>query len=96
MTLSNFNATTPQSKVVESFFWAVVTLDIRNVEPFISKDLKLQTFPKHAALPDEPRANFLEKYGSVLSLLKKIEVRVQNGLGARRLRSIIPSTISTK
>ena len=76
MTLTNFNATTPQSKVVENIFKALTTLDIKNIEPFLSKDFQLETFPKIASLPDEPKAMSLERYGTLISLLTKIEVRI--------------------
>ena len=76
MTLTNFNATTPQSRVVENIFKALTTLDIKNAEPFLSKDHKFETFPKIASLPDEPRAVSLERYGTLISLLTKMEVRI--------------------
>ena len=76
MTLTNFNPTTPQSKVVENLLRGLATLDIKNIEPSISKDFQFETFPKIASLPDEPKAVCLERYGTIISLLKKVEVRI--------------------
>ena len=93
MLLSEYNATTPQSKVVENAFKAVTTLDFYTIAPLLSKDFKLQTFPKVADLPDEPIVKFLERYGTVFSLIKKFEVCIQSQylLRANGLRSVIPS-----
>ena len=97
MTLTNFNATTPQLRAIENLFKAMVTLDTRNLTPFVSKDLKFQTFrAKIVSLPDKSPAEWLERYGNIFSSLKKVEVCIQHRLGARRLRPIILSTIFTK
>ena len=95
MTLTNFNATTPQSKVVENIFKAVAARDIKSVEPFLSKDLKAETFPKIASLPDVSKALSLERYGTIISLFTKIEVRNRDNLRTRRLRSSIPRSLFT-
>ena len=56
---------------------AAATLDIKNMVPFISKNFKLQTFPKVADLPDEPMVTTLERYGVVFSSMEKLEVCIQ-------------------
>ena len=89
----NLNGTTPQSKVIENLFRAYLTLDISKIEPFISKDFKFQTLPKIAGLPEEAKGGHFDTYSPLFSLLKKVEVRIQHRLRARRLRSIIPSMI---
>ena len=76
MLLTDFNGTTPQSKVVENAFKALTTLDITKLVPFVSKDFKFQSFPKIDDLPDEPVAKFLERYGAIISSLKKLEVGI--------------------
>lgn len=77
--MSNFDATTPQLKLVKGCMDVCITLDINNIAPFISKDYKFQTFPKIADRPDETKEKHFERYGTLLSLLAKLEVRmVQN------------------
>ena len=88
MTLTNFNATTPQSEVVKNLIEAYVTLNLSNIEPFVSKDYKYQAFPKVADLPDEPKGKHIERYGAFFSLLNKVEVGIQHRLRARRLTVI--------
>ena len=98
MLLSEYNATTPQSKVVEKAFKAIATHNFNTIASFLSKDFTLQTFPKVADLPDEPISKFLERYGAVFSLMKEFEVCIQSQypLRAHGLRSAIPSSIFTK
>ena len=42
---TNFNATTPQSKVLKDAIDAYLTLDLTNAMSSMSKDFKFQTFP---------------------------------------------------
>ena len=78
MLLIDFNPTTPQSKVLKDLFSAAATLDINNFAAFVSKDFKFQSFPKINDLPDESIAKFSERYGAILSFLKKLEVRIRH------------------
>lgn len=91
MPLTDFKATTPQSKVVGNLFKGLATLDISNIEPFVSKDFKYRTFPKTDNLPDQSKAACLEKYGTVISLFTKMEVCIRNDRRARRLRPSVPT-----
>lgn len=75
--ITGINATTPQLKAVKNLFDAYLTLDVKNAEPFVSKDFTFQTFPKIADHPDEAKGAHFEKYGALLSLLTKAEVRFQ-------------------
>ena len=70
---SGINATTPQLNLVKDYINAYLTLKIKNVEPFISKDYKFQSFPKVPDLPDQGEHS--ERFGTVLSLMNKMEVR---------------------
>lgn len=76
--MADLDATTPQLKALKNFLDAYRTLDIKNVGKFISKDYKFQTFPKIDALPDEATAQHFETYGPLLSLLTKLDVRLQH------------------
>jgi hypothetical protein len=72
----NIDATTPQLEAIKKFFDAYSSLDINNVGPLISKNYKFQTFPKIDDLPDETKGGHFERYGTILSLLSKLEVRI--------------------
>ena len=96
MTITNFDATTPQSKTVKSILEAYISLDLSNADQFFSKDFKFQTFPKISDLPEEVKEAHFDRYGPLFALMAKVEVCVQNRLLARRLTSAIPRLMSTK
>ena len=68
---------TPQLKAAKDLFDAYCSLDIKNVEPLISKDFTFQTFPKIAEHPDEAKDAHFGGYGKLLSSMSKIEVPLQ-------------------
>ena len=74
MALANFNATTPQSKLIKNVIEGYFSGDMNNLEPLVSKDYKFETFPKVNALPDEEKGGHLERYGALFSLMTKVEV----------------------
>lgn len=74
MRITNFNAVTPESKVVKSMFDAALTLDLSKVRPFVTKDYTFQTFPKIPNLPDEDREETFGRYRLSSSLVAKLEV----------------------
>ena len=77
--MSSFDASTPQSTLVKNWLDAYLSLDIKNVEPFISKDFQYQAFPETATdLPKEARETHIEKYTGVLAAARKLEVRIQH------------------
>lgn len=96
MTITNLDPTTPQLKLVRNLFEAYTTLDMYKAQPFLSKDFQFHTFPKIASLHDDGKEVYLERYGILLALLAKIDVCIRHRLRARRLISIIPSTLFTK
>ena len=83
MAINNFNADTPQLKLVENFLKGLTSLDINNTESSMSKGYKFKTFPTIADLPDEPKGGFFGKYGKVLSLVTKLEVYPTPPLSSR-------------
>ena len=94
----NFDAS-PQLKLVKNWLDAYLTLDIKNIEPFISKSFQYQAFPETTDIPTEEREKHIEKYKEVLSALSKIEVSIQGSedrLQARRLTPAIPRPHITK
>ena len=76
--MTNIDATTPQLKAVKGLYDAYTTLDIKNLAPHLSKNFKLQSFPKVSDVPDEARGGHLEKYEAIFSLVKKLEVGIQH------------------
>ena len=77
--MSNFDGTTPESKVVNNLIDAYLTFDLKNAVPLISKDFKYMSFPANSEHPDEGKEAHLEKYAPLFSLLTKVEVCVQRG-----------------
>lgn len=75
--MCNIEATTPQLKAVKDFLDAYISLDINNVAQHTSKNYKFQTFPKIAEHPEEEQGAHFERYGAILSSVKKLEVRIQ-------------------
>ena len=69
---------TPQLKLLKDFTDAYCTLDINNVEQHMSKDFKYQTFPKIPEIPDQNKEVHVQKWGPLMSLLTKEEVRAGN------------------
>lgn len=74
----NIEATTPQLRVVKGLADALVSRDLSNAEPILSKDFILKSFPKAAELPDLTKEEYLQKYSAVLALFGKMEVRTQH------------------
>ena len=77
--MSSFNATTPQSQAVKNLIEAYFTFDLKNAEPFISKDFKFSSFPAMPEFPDEGKEGHFERYAPLLSMLTNIEVCAQHG-----------------
>ena len=73
---SGLDATTPQLSLVKNLVDAYITLDMKNILPFISQNYTYQTFPKVPDLPDEAKGDHLEKHG-MFSLVKELVVRVR-------------------
>ena len=83
--MTNILATTPQLKVVKNLFDAYISLDIKNVERYFSKNFTFQMFPKIPDLPDEEQGTYTERYRGIMSLLTKSEVCIQRHGTASRL-----------
>ena len=74
MSITNFNATTPQLKAVKKLMEAYLSLNINNIEPYILKDFKFQMFPRVTNLPDEAKGTHFKRYGPAFALMTKAEV----------------------
>ena len=67
--MSNINATTPQLKLVKDWVDAYLSLEVANIQPYISGNYKFQTFPKTAELPDEVGEEHIDRYRPIFSSL---------------------------
>ena len=68
---------TPQLKLVKDYADAYCTLDINNIEQHMAKDFKYQTFPKISEIPDQSKEVHIQKWGPILSVMTKEEVRAR-------------------
>ena len=75
--MATVDASTPQLKVVQKWIDAYVSLDISNLDTVFSKDYKHQTLPKSMGIPEETKDEYTKRYGGVLPLFTKFEVRIQ-------------------
>ena len=75
--MATVDASTPQLKVVQKWIDAYVSLDINNLNTVFSKDYKHQTLPKSMGIPEETKDEYIKRYGGVLPLFTKFEVRIQ-------------------
>ena len=75
--INNFNATTPQLKVVDRAFQAYRTCDLTNAAPILSKNFVYKPFPKVPDLGDQTKEEHLASLGPKITKLVKLEVRIQ-------------------
>lgn len=73
----NVDVTSPQLKAVKGMADAFASRDLSNLEPILSKDFTLKSFPKVAEFPDLGKEEYLEGYGAAFSLFAKVEVRTR-------------------
>ena len=74
--MSNFDAS-PQLTLVKNWVDAYISLDIKNVEPLLSKNFQYHTFPETTDLSKEAKERHIERYREMLSAVSKLEVRIQ-------------------
>ena len=97
--MSDFDTSTPQLKLAKQWSDAYCSLDIKNVEPLISKDFQYLTFPDTTGLPKEPKERHIERLGMMMTVLNKVDVRTQHqrtGFKLTRLTYISPRPLTTK
>ena len=75
----DFDPSTPQLKAAKNWIDAYLSLDIKNVDPLISKNYEYQAFPEAANLPREAKERHLKRYGDMLAVASKWQVRIQHG-----------------
>ena len=74
----DFDASTPQLKAVKNWLDAYCTLDMKNVEPLISKSFQYEAFPETPYIPKETGGRHIERYKDMLSAASKFEVCIQH------------------
>ena len=72
----DLDASTPQLKAAKDWVDAYCTLDMKNVEPRISKNFQFHTFPETTDIPKEAKGRHIERYREMLSAVSKLEVRI--------------------
>ena len=72
--MTNFDANTPQVEVAKKCLEAYFSLDIKKVEPLLSKNYQFQAFPESANLPKETKEQHIERWKAAFGVLTKFEV----------------------
>lgn len=72
--MTNSDASTPQVEVVKKWLEAYFSLDIKGVEPLLSKNYQYQAFPESVSLSKETKEQHLERWKVALGVLTKFEV----------------------
>jgi len=83
--MTDFDASTPQLKAVKNWLDAYCTLDMKNVEPLISKNFQYQAFPETPDIPKETGKIHIERYRDIFSAASKFEVCTQHRRTAFKL-----------
>ena len=69
--------TTPQLKLTKDLFDAYFTRDLKQVEPFLSKDYNYTTYPTVDHHPDQSKAEHIEFWKAKFASFHRVEVRAQ-------------------
>lgn len=75
----------PPLKVVKRWFDAYASLDVNKVEPLVTKNYQYEALPESVGLSKEAREGHVRRIEGKLSMLSKMEVRIQHGLIAFKL-----------
>ena len=82
----DFDPSTPQLKAVKRTVDAYSSLDMNNIAQFLAKDYQYETFPKSIGFPlVQTKESHLQVWGSIFSLVKKLDVRIRHWRTAFRL-----------
>ena len=72
--MSGINPSSPQLALVKKWLESYTSLNIKNVEPLLSKNFQVQRYPRSSDLPDETRESHLEGWEARFSVIEKGEV----------------------
>ena len=87
--MSGFDTSTPQLKLAQQWSDAYTSLDIKDVEPLISKDFQYLTFPDSVGVPKEPKERHIERLGMMMTVLSKVDVCIQHRCTSFKLANLI-------
>ena len=76
--MPSLEATTPQLTAVKNLIDAYCSLDMKNIEPHITKGYTFQSYPKLPELTDETMEGHVERFKALLSSFTKIDVHIQH------------------
>jgi hypothetical protein len=75
--MANFDASTPQLKLVKKWIEALVALDMNKIGTLLTRNFKYQSFPKTIDVPEQTKGTFVQWFGGVFASMTKMEVRIQ-------------------
>ena len=71
------NFDTSQLRVVKNWVGAYLSLDLKNVEPFVSKNFQYETIPEAIDVSREAKERHIERFGRILTGVNKMDVRIK-------------------
>ena len=83
--MTDFDASTPQLKLVKKLADAYLSLETSNIEPLLSKNYQYEALPD---FPKQTKEGHLQMWEGIFSTLNKLEVRIQHRRTAYKLRLI--------
>jgi hypothetical protein len=79
--MANFDASTPQLKLVKTWIESLAALDMNKVGTLLTRNFKYQSFPKTTDVPELTKETVVQWFGGIFASMTKMEVRI------RRLRT---------
>lgn len=84
--MASIDASTPQLRAAQKWIDAYIALDVGKVDAVFSKNYKHQTLPlKSIGLPEETKEEYTQRYGGLLPVFTKFEVRIQQQMTVFKL-----------
>ena len=74
--MANFDASTPQLKLVKNLVDAYASFDMNNVEPLISKNYQYQPFPEITGLSKDAKESHLQTWSGIFAAINKVKVSI--------------------
>jgi hypothetical protein len=84
--MADIDTGTPEVKLVQRLADAYHTLDMKNVEPFLSKNYQFEVAPGSADLPKQTKESHIRTWGQLCSAVKRLEVRIRHRRTSLKLR----------
>lgn len=87
--MATIDASTPQLRVAQRWIDAYAALDTNKINSLFSKDYKHQTLPKSTGLPEETKEEYIKRFGELLPVFTKFQVRIPRRNAASRSQADI-------